>query len=120
MIHVTLHNLYIALVAVAIRDLWCYCAAQIFCWRKRRETQREAARNRELQQLAAAEELKKQARTAKVMMATASKVPFPELTVGPLVIKARCDHDFLRIVKAMHANFDAQDKTINNADFENN
>jgi hypothetical protein len=127
MIHVTLHNLYIALVAVAIRDLWCYCAAQIFCWRKRRETQREAARNRELRQLGAelaarekAEEKERKQQQTKI--AAASKVPFPQLVGGPLIITARSRDEVYMFCRQISSNI-ASGQNVNNfseSSFEEN
>ncbi|MFL6310615.1 MAG: hypothetical protein ACJ71W_00790 [Terriglobales bacterium] len=104
-----------------LRDVECFIAAKIFCWRKRRQTQREAKENRELRELAAelmaAEKAEReQKKRARIMAA----LPHPQLLRGPLVIRAGCDKDFMEITAAMHANFAAQGKTIVNADFEKN
>lgn len=124
MIRTLLPYLLTALLAVILRDLECYVAANIFCWRKRRQTQREAQKNRELQQLAAElvakekeeEEQRKQARKEKLM----ASVPYPRLLHGPLVVNIESDRDYLLIVKCMHANLIAQGKTVVNANFEEN
>jgi hypothetical protein len=123
MIRALIPYLFTAIIAVILRDVEVFVAAKIFCWRKRRETQRQAQQDRELRELQAklisAEELEKSARIAKVMMA-ASKVPYPQLLGGPLVVKARCDHDFMLITKQLHGNFKAQGKPIVEANFEEN
>jgi hypothetical protein len=123
MIRAALPYLLTAIVAVILRDLECFVAAKIFCWRKRRQSQREARENRELRELQArlttVEQTEKNARIAKLMMA-ASKVPYPQLLAGPLIVKARCDHDFLLITKQLHRNFAAQGKPIVDSNFEEN
>ena len=123
MIRAALPYLLTAIVAVILRDLEVFIAAKIFCWRKRRQTQRQAKQDRELRelqgQLIAAEELEKNARIAKVMMA-APQVPYPQLMGGPLVVKAACDHEFIRLEKQLRANFAAQNKPIFNWDWKRN
>ena len=124
MIRPLLPYLYVALISVALRDLSVYCAARIFCWRKRRQSQREAQQNRELRRLAAElaaaekaeEEQKKKARIAKLM----ASVPYPRLLSGPRVITVRGDKDFLLVTRCLHANFVAQGKSIVDANFEEN
>jgi hypothetical protein len=122
MIRALLPYLLTAIVAVILRDVEVFLAAKIFCWRKRRETQRQAKQDRNLRELQtkliAPEELDKQARIATLMAAT--KVPYPQLLAGPLVVKARCDHDFLLITKQLHSNFAAQGKPIVDSNFEEN
>jgi len=124
--HVNLHDFQIAILAVALRDLWCYCAAKIFCWRKRRQTQREAKKNRELRELQAkliaAEELEKRARAEKVKMAAASTVPFPQLVGGPLIITAHSRDEVYSLCRRISSNIASQ-QTVNNfseSSFENN
>jgi len=124
MIRTTLAHLctpLLVLGGMVLRDLWCIAAAKIFCWRKRRESQREAQKQRELRQLAAElvaveKAQREQKRRARIMAA----IPHPNMLLGPLVIKANCDKDFMEITGAMHANFAAQGKTIVNADFQEN
>ncbi|HEU0369092.1 MAG TPA: hypothetical protein VFR42_07780 [Candidatus Acidoferrum sp.] len=116
----------IALLVIAgmfLRDAWCWSVAKFFCWRKQRQTQRRVKQDRELRalqsQLVSVEELEKDARIAKVMLA-ASKVPYPQLLAGPLIVKARCNHEVLLITKQMQRNFAAQGKQIVDGNFEDN
>jgi hypothetical protein len=123
MIRAALPYLLTAIVAIILRDAEVFLAAKLFCWRKRRQSQREAKENRELRalqaQFNAKQEMEKSARIAKVMI-TATKVPYPQLLSGPLIVKARCDHDFLLITKQLHRNFAAQGKPIVDSNFEEN
>jgi hypothetical protein len=113
-----------AMMGALLRDVQVWGAAKIFCWRKRRQTQREARQNRELRQLAAElaaherseEQRRKEARIAKLK----TTMPYPRLFQGPLVIHANNEGDYLRIVKAAHANFLALGKSIVSANFEDN
>jgi hypothetical protein len=115
-----------AVLAVILRDLECFVAAKIFCWRKRRQTQREAKQNRELRELqtklAAAEEMERQARIAKARIAAASSVPFPQLVGGPLIITARSREEVYSLCRRISSNIASQ-QTVNNfseSSFENN
>lgn len=121
MIRSLLPYFFTAVAAVMLRDLECYLAAKIFCWRRRRASQREAKENHELRRIAAEFAAKEKAereqkRRARIMAA----IPHPNMLRGPLVINANCDRDFTEITAAIHANFAVQGKTIVNADFENN
>jgi hypothetical protein len=127
MIRTLIPCLISAVLAVILRDLECFLAAKIFCGRKRRETQREAARNRELQQLGAElaakekaeEEERKQEQTK---IAAASKVPFPQLVGGPLIITARSRDDVYMFCRQISSNIASQQRVNNfsESSFENN
>jgi hypothetical protein len=110
-----------AMLGALLRDLQVWLAAKIFCWRKRRESQREAQKQRELHQLAAelaAVEKAEQERKKKERIAAV--IPYPRLLHGPRVITIRNDKDFLLVTKCLHANFIALGKSIVDADFESN
>jgi hypothetical protein len=122
-----LPHLCTAIVAVILRDLSCFAAVKIFCWRKRRESQREAQKNRELRQLSAElaslekaeEEQKLKARIAKA--ATAPKFPFPKLVGGPLIITARSREEVYLYCRQVSSNIVAQGANcFAESDFENN
>jgi curved DNA-binding protein CbpA len=126
MIRSLLPYFFTAVAAVTLRDLECFVAAKIFCWRKRRQTQREAKENRELRELqtklAAAEEVERQARIAKARIAAASSVPFPQLVGGPLIITARSREEVYSLCRRISSNIASQ-QTVNNfseSSFENN
>jgi uncharacterized iron-regulated membrane protein len=115
-----------AMLGALLRDLQVWCAAKLFCWRKRRQTQREAKQNRELRELqtklAAAEELERHARIAKARIAAASSVPFPQLVGGPLIITARSREEVYSLCRRISSNIASQ-QTVNNfseSSFENN
>jgi hypothetical protein len=127
MIRALLPYLVTAIVAVILRDVECFVAAKIFCWRKRRQSQREAKQTRELRQLEAqwtaaeqaSQETEKNARIAK-LMAAASKVPYPRLLSGPLVITPRCEHELILITRQLVTNFNALGKTVCSSNWEKN
>ena len=115
-----------AMLGALLRDLQVWCAAKIFCWRRRRQAQREAKQNRELRELQAkliaAEELEKRARADKVKMAAASTVPFPQLVGGPLIITANSRDEVYSLCRRISSNIASQ-QTVNNfseSSFENN
>jgi uncharacterized protein YjiK len=126
MIRTLLPCLLSALLAVILRDVQIHVAAKIFCWRKRRQTQREAQSARELRELqaklVAAEELEKQARIAKLKMASASNVPFPQLVTGPLIVTAHSTDEVYILCRRIASNIAAQRRVDNFAEssFENN
>jgi uncharacterized iron-regulated membrane protein len=126
MIRSLLPYFFTAVAAVMLRDLECYLAAKIFCWRKRRQSQREAKENRELREmqakLVAAEELEKQARIANLRIAAASGVPFPHLAGGPLIVTARSNDEVYTLCRRISSNI-AACQSVNNiseSSFENN
>jgi hypothetical protein len=113
-----------SMLGALLRDVQVWVAAKVFCWRKRRQTQREVARNRELRQLAAEFAANERAREARRKQARIemlkTTMPYPNLFKGPLVINAGCDRDLVQIINAAHANFLALGKTVVNADGEEN
>jgi hypothetical protein len=115
-----------AVLAVILRDLECFVAAKIFCWRKRRQTQREAKQQRELRELqvklVAAEEIEKQASIAKLRISAASNLPFPHLADGPLVVTARSTDEVYILCRRIASNIAAQRRVDNfsESSFENN
>lgn len=133
MIRQLLPSLLSAVLAVILRDLECFIAAKIFCWRKRRQTQREAQKQRELRQLAAelaaAEKSEAQeklkARTDKAMITAPPAppvVPFPRLLGGPLIITARNREEVYTLCRQVSSNIAAQQRVncFSESDFENN
>jgi hypothetical protein len=103
----------IVLAGVLLRDAWCWASARVFVWFRQRRTQRELRENLELRQIADKMDALDKERAARIL-------PYPQLFSGPLIIKASCDHDFLQITRALHANFRAQRKPIVDANFERN
>ena len=105
----------IVLAGVLLRDLWCWCAAKLFCWRRRRQAKREAAQTTELRALARQYSLKQVTEAERMKQALN-----PQLLNGRRWIGCRNDKDFLRIMEYLHANFRARGKVIFAADFEEN
>jgi hypothetical protein len=110
MIRALLPYLLTAIVAVILRDVECFVAAKIFCWRKRRQTQRQvkqelAQRERELQE--------QSSRTAAAKLAVAaSTIPFPDLLNGPLVIEADSMQEVTLTIREVVANLRWQRKRV--------
>jgi hypothetical protein len=124
MIRALLPYLLTAIIAVILRDVECFVAAKVFCWRKRRQTQREARENRELRELQAkliaAEELEKNARIAK-RLAAAPKVPFPQLVDGPLIITARSKEEVYTLCRQVSSNIASRGtRFFSDSNFEEN
>lgn len=124
MIRALLLHLITALCAVILRDVWIDCTAKVFVWRRRRESHREAQKQRELRALAAelmaAEKAAEQHKNRKRQARLIAALPYPQMFGGPLTIQAKCDQDFIEITKALHGNFLAQGKSIVDASFEEN
>jgi hypothetical protein len=127
MIRTLLPCLLSAVLAVILRDLACFAAAKIFCWRKRRQSQREAKENRELRQLAAEFAAKEKAEEQQRLKAMNVKilanptVPFPKLVGGPLIITARSRDEVYLFCRQVSSNIAAQGATcFAESDFENN
>jgi hypothetical protein len=114
MIRALLPYLLTAIVAVILRDLECFLAAKLFCWRKRRQTQRQAQQDRELRELqaklTAVEEMEKNARIAKLM--AVPDVPFPHLVGGPLAIEASTWPEATLTIRELVTNFRSQKKIV--------
>ena len=115
MIRALLPHLVTALVAVILRDVWITCAARVWSWRKRRQSQRDAAQTRELRALAMQYSLKQVIEEERI-----KRVLNPQLLNGRRAIRARNDKEFLLITERLHENFRAQGKAIFAADFEEN
>jgi hypothetical protein len=103
----------IVLAGVLLRDAWCWATAKVWCWRRRRQAQREAKENRELREIAAKLDALENERAKRI-------VPYPQLLKGPLVVSARNDDDYILFCRQMHANFVSQRKLISTANFEEN
>jgi hypothetical protein len=128
MIRTLLPCLLSAVLAVILRDLECFIAAKIFCWRKRRQSQREAKENRELRRLAAEFAAKEKAEQQQRLQEMNAKilakptVPFPKLIDGPLIITARSREEVFTLCRCISSNIASQ-QSVNNfseSSFEEN
>jgi hypothetical protein len=128
MIRTLLPCLLSAVLAVILRDLACFAAAKIFCWRKRRQTQRQAKQDRELRQLtdelAAKEKAEQQQKVQEMNAKILAKpmVPFPKLVGGPLIITARTKDEVYSLCRCISSNIASQ-QSVNNfseSSFEEN
>jgi hypothetical protein len=116
-----------SMLGALLRDVQVWGAAKVFCWRKRRQTQREAQQNRELRQLAAEfaaherseEESRKQ--IAK-RVAEACKVPFPRLMGGPLIITANTRDEVYMYCRQISSNIASKQEVncFSESSFEEN
>ncbi|HWF06783.1 MAG TPA: hypothetical protein VHA06_24045, partial [Candidatus Angelobacter sp.] len=97
--------------AIITRDVWCFGAAKLFCWRKRRQTQRRA--QAELLQL----RKESDERAARLLQATqrlqqrASAPRYGDrLPQYPFVIECDNNHQFELAMREITSMLRAQDK----------
>jgi hypothetical protein len=113
------------LAGILIRDAWCWAADKVWCWRRRRQAQREARENRELRVLAAqysARQFESERAELKSLIESErlKKALNPQLLGGRRVIFAPDDKSFLRITEHLYSNFRALGKLVVDANFEEN
>jgi hypothetical protein len=119
-----LNTFFLLLLAIIARDVWCFSAAQLFCWRKRRQTQRRAQaellqRRKEADEAAAQAELarfreesNKRARALLLQnaMENAKQRYGDRLPQYPLVIELETNHQFILTSREIVCMLRAQDR----------
>jgi hypothetical protein len=99
------------LLAIITRDVWCFGAAKLFCWRKRRQTQRRA--QAELLQLRK-ESDERAARLLQARQWLQQRASAPRygdrLPQYPFVIELETNHQFILTSREIVCMLRAQDR----------